>query len=823
MLQVFIFSLIVFGGITCAYQYIGNKKNKSDSDIRTRRVLIEVFSYSFIIAICAVLITAHWQGYIRIWGAKGNVDDFTTLVELIAILLYILVKPIRKAMETVYTKSDIKNIVTCCLYLRSFNTDKLRGEKNICKIFNKYCPTLSIGNPNVILPFTHSKRIYVTDDNWKSAVEELMAKARIVLLRVGDTDGTKWEISRALINNHLRKTIFLVYSYGDYNILQSILMSFHYSLPALDCHISDKMALAYYISSNGYCWNVQSIQSKKEIKQLLREFKSQHLEIANEKRITLTGKQRSFWTWFWGNGELPYYRIRVFLYLFFAAVISSIFGAYGIRVFNSKQYALSESSWGWVGVKHANIIESGMLLEREKMISYSISPDYKSLTVKWENGVTSFFDLSTDSLSFTFLDWEEPTGIGYSCDGTQCLAIIKNNLIIAKDSIIKDTDGSQYHVFIKDRIVPRINHLCEQSDSSKNIDYYMEENSESVDDEFLYSFECSNLLMIGSYLLSYNYYDGLSIVDIEKPNVFQSIGGGHLDEIGYCRTENFNNILLSPDGNDIFLYNISNRIKEPVICSSCSTPKRIYTDANAKIYAIVGNDRISGGKRQFVIDLFDSDYKKLFSCIGHSWTVTSIAFSPDGTRMVSISNDNTVRVWNTYNGDEICRIIIEDSYSDNDFAVFAGNGSQVLIYVNGSLYLYDIVGDKLKNKEESRFKKPSGIIDMKESYRNEVKNIFEIEDAKCPEKLNETFTIDQINYNEGVVTFHITIDESYGRLLKENIPKQKKAIMESIQSQPNYEEIKEMYIVGDISLVYLYKHSDSKREVTVKITPQDWK
>ena len=38
---------------------------------------------------------------------------------------------------------------------------------------------------------------------------------------------------------------------------------------------------------------------------------------------------------------------------------------------------------------------------------------------------------------------------------------------------------------------------------------------------------------------------------------------------------------------------------------------------------------------------------------GHTWSVTSVAFSPDGTRIVSGSNDNTVRVWDAERGVEI--------------------------------------------------------------------------------------------------------------------------------------------------------------------------
>jgi WD40 repeat protein len=37
--------------------------------------------------------------------------------------------------------------------------------------------------------------------------------------------------------------------------------------------------------------------------------------------------------------------------------------------------------------------------------------------------------------------------------------------------------------------------------------------------------------------------------------------------------------------------------------------------------------------------------KELLSCKGHTNTINSVAFSPDGKRLVSGSADNTVRVW----------------------------------------------------------------------------------------------------------------------------------------------------------------------------------
>ena len=41
---------------------------------------------------------------------------------------------------------------------------------------------------------------------------------------------------------------------------------------------------------------------------------------------------------------------------------------------------------------------------------------------------------------------------------------------------------------------------------------------------------------------------------------------------------------------------------------------------------------------------------------GHSSTVTSAAYSPDGKHIISGSWDNTVKVWNAATGKEVCTV-----------------------------------------------------------------------------------------------------------------------------------------------------------------------
>ena len=47
---------------------------------------------------------------------------------------------------------------------------------------------------------------------------------------------------------------------------------------------------------------------------------------------------------------------------------------------------------------------------------------------------------------------------------------------------------------------------------------------------------------------------------------------------------------------------------------------------------------------------------------GHSWDVSSVAYSPDGTKIVSGSGDKTIKIWNANTGESLKTLVRDLSF-----------------------------------------------------------------------------------------------------------------------------------------------------------------
>lgn len=108
--------------------------------------------------------------------------------------------------------SDLSNCGTHVLYLRSFEEDRyfnwlqtihsvLGGiplykspEEHVTEILEELGTVIAIGRPGELLPPVGASRIYIIEGDWQSEVVRLLKDAKLVVIRLGSTEGLKWEI-----------------------------------------------------------------------------------------------------------------------------------------------------------------------------------------------------------------------------------------------------------------------------------------------------------------------------------------------------------------------------------------------------------------------------------------------------------------------------------------------------------------------------------------------------------------------------------------------------------------------------------------------------
>ena len=212
-----------------SYKSVVVKQHKTDDDIKKRQKLIRGISYLLAISLTSVpflldswgvnifpsleptYYTTQEEVYLRFInaGVKASL--------VITIAVFFADNILNRIASEIYIYDDIKDLDNFCLYLRSFNIDRNKEEKLICKMTRNLYPVYAIGDPNKVLQPNGAERIYVTDEIWQDAVKDLSQRSNLILLRIGQTDGTMWEIANIINSNLIKKVIFIAYNQGDYD------------------------------------------------------------------------------------------------------------------------------------------------------------------------------------------------------------------------------------------------------------------------------------------------------------------------------------------------------------------------------------------------------------------------------------------------------------------------------------------------------------------------------------------------------------------------------------------------------------------------------
>jgi hypothetical protein len=102
------------------------------------------------------------------------------------------------------------------LYLRSFDDDAALDpggsgktiEVRLAEAFRKLGPVISIGKPGEKLPELGTSRFYVSDDDWRTAIEYFLQRAQAIVILVGESPGVRWEVEEALRTASGRRLLF---------------------------------------------------------------------------------------------------------------------------------------------------------------------------------------------------------------------------------------------------------------------------------------------------------------------------------------------------------------------------------------------------------------------------------------------------------------------------------------------------------------------------------------------------------------------------------------------------------------------------------------
>ena len=229
---IFIALLITGGVFLCVkIRQLVTIPNKTEKDIRERQRMMLLVSWFIIVLL------ASFPHVLNHWGVRYlpvlEVSWFYPTPE--DVIHHFCVEGMKLSLIITMGVVLMDNIVHRCLYLRSFDTDTTEVEKRICRDLQNLFPVYAIGDPNKVLQPNGAKRIYATDQQWQNVVDQLTKKCKLIVLRVGQSEGTKWEMHHILNNAMLHKTIFITSSQDDYVFLANAVNKLtNISLPEIE-------------------------------------------------------------------------------------------------------------------------------------------------------------------------------------------------------------------------------------------------------------------------------------------------------------------------------------------------------------------------------------------------------------------------------------------------------------------------------------------------------------------------------------------------------------------------------------------------------------
>lgn len=291
MAGLFVLDIFFLGASALYYKKNSLKKEKTSRDYVIRKRCIDCFTFLFCITIPLIPFLINACGYpimgelsSRYTTSVSNITEFFSHAFFLPVLisLYVLYADnlLYRVAKPIYTKNDVPLFETFCLYLRPFGTDNNKEEKLVCRKASDYYPIYAIGDPMKALQPNGANRLYLEDDSWKKVVDDMSVRSRFILLRVGNTDGTIWELDNIIKKDLINKVIFLTYKESDYEYLRIIL----YEKKNIKFPIRNNShnVHAYFLTSDEIQYKDYPIKTKEDVGVLLDDFLIYHQDLNTE-------------------------------------------------------------------------------------------------------------------------------------------------------------------------------------------------------------------------------------------------------------------------------------------------------------------------------------------------------------------------------------------------------------------------------------------------------------------------------------------------------------------------------------------------------------
>jgi hypothetical protein len=158
--------------------------------------------------------------YVVLWLAGVTLGDLINEVAFVVVFLVslALVTRGRRMRAAGADRVLVEDVRPPIVFLRPFGVDRveigkrmssrvrislregfeLTYEERLARTLRKVGRLVAVGDPTEGLPLLGAARTYATDEDWQERVDELTARASVVLLHAGESAGLGWEVRHVI-------------------------------------------------------------------------------------------------------------------------------------------------------------------------------------------------------------------------------------------------------------------------------------------------------------------------------------------------------------------------------------------------------------------------------------------------------------------------------------------------------------------------------------------------------------------------------------------------------------------------------------------------